>query len=208
MSAADQARTHWEGVYRTKSPDEVSWFEASPDASLRFLQEAGLPPSARVLDVGGGASRLVDGLLDLGFRPGVLDISGEALGHVRRRLGPRSEEVEWFEADVRGFESPEPWDAWHDRAVLHFLTDPAARDAYRATLRRTLTPEGVVVLATFAPDGPERCSGLDVRRYSAQAMADFLGAGFALERAERLTHRTPSGGAQHFQYARFRRMEA
>ena len=159
-----------------------------------------------MLDVGGGASPLVEALLDLGYRPGVLDLAEAALARSRARLGPRSAQVEWFHADVTQWDPPHEWDLWHDRAVLHFLIDEADRRAYRATLLRALRTGGQAVIAEFGPEGPTRCSGLEVRRYSAEELDAFLGPELRLEEQATEDHRTPSGGVQSFLLGRFRRV--
>ncbi len=199
-------RDHWDTVYREQYATQVSWYQAHPDVSLDFIAGAGSGPGPRILDVGAGASALVDHLLDAGHEKlGALDISAKALELTKRRLGDRSRFVEWFVTDVADFESPHRWDVWHDRAVLHFLTEPEQRDRYRQRLEACLEEGGAIVLGTFGPNGPTRCSGLDVRRYGAGDMQDWLGRGFALERQERVEHRTPGGGLQEFQFCLFRR---
>lgn len=205
---ADQSRTrarHWERIHLEKAPEETSWHERTPELSLEFLRRAGLPAGARVLDVGGGASTLVDHLLELGFRPGVLDVSDAALERSRTRLGARAADVEWFHADVTRWDPPHPWDLWHDRATLHFLMDEADRRAYRSTLLAALAPGGHAVIATFAPDGPERCSGLPVRRHAGADVEALLGPELSLEEEGRHDHVTPSGGVQRFMVCRLRR---
>jgi SAM-dependent methyltransferase len=166
--------------------------------SLRLIETAGLPAGARVLDVGGGASTVVDRLLDLGYRPGVLDVAEQALARTRARLGNRAEQVEWFPADVTRWEPPHPWDLWHDRAVLHFLTAESERRAYRATLLRALRPGGFAVVAEFGPEGPTMCSGLPVHRWSAEELEAFLGPELRIEEQATEEHGTPSGGVQQF----------
>lgn len=199
-------RSHWDTVFREKDLTRVSWYQERPDVSLEFIAGAGLGPDARILDVGAGASALVDHLLDAGHgNVGALDISAEALEVTKKRLGDRSRLVEWFVTDVTDFESPHRWDVWHDRAVLHFLTEPEQRDRYRRRLEASLEDGGALVLGTFGPDGPTRCSGMDVRRYGADDMQDWLGEGFTLERQERVEHHTPDGGTQQFQFCLFRR---
>ena len=198
-------RAHWERMHTTKAPDSVSWFEPRPEHSLALIQSTGLGLDARILDVGSGASRLVDLLLEAGYeRLGVLDISGAALARVQARLGDRATGVEWFEADVRAFTSPHRWDLWHDRAVFHFLTHPEDRARYLNVLRTALEPGGYVVIATFGPEGPTRCSGLPVRRYGLEELQDELGAGFSLVRHLLADHETPGGARQQFLYAVFR----
>ena len=197
-------QNHWNEVYRTKGAQNVSWFLTEPALSLELIRASQLPLEGGVLDVGGGASVLVDRLLDAGYtRLGVLDISAAALALARQRLGARAATVEWFEADVTKFQPPHRFALWHDRAVFHFLTDTADRRAYVATLEHTLTPGGAVIIATFASDGPPQCSGRDVARYDETSLAAELGAAFELRESFRETHRTPWNSEQRFLYCRF-----
>jgi SAM-dependent methyltransferase len=197
---------HWNTVYSTKADNQVSWFEPRPDISLELIQEAGLGTSARVIDIGGGTSRLIDHLLDAGFRNlTLLDVSDEALQRVRTRLGPRAAQVRFVRADAAQWEPDATFDLWHDRAALHFLTDEAERAHYGAAVRQAMAPGGVVVLGSFALAGPERCSGLPVQRYDAAAMQQLLGPDFHLETSFESDHMTPSRAMQRFQFARFRR---
>lgn len=172
-------KTHWESVYSTKSPMAVSWFQPEASLSLDFVTAVAPDRAARILDVGGGASRLVDGLLDEGYsRVTVLDIAEPALQHARARLGERAARVRWRAEDILATEfAPGSVDVWHDRAVFHFLTEPPARGRYIAQVRRALSPEGVVIVATFADDGPLRCCGLDVARYSDSGLHAEFGGG-------------------------------
>lgn len=198
---------HWNAIYRLKGEHDVSWFEPVPAVSLEMLEAAGLTPHTCVLDVGGGESRLVDALLDR--RVGcvaVLDIAVEALARTRSRLGPRGNAVTWIDADVTGDWTTPPTDIWHDRAMFHFLREPADRVRYVEQMRRTLTPHGSAIIATFADDGPEMCSGLPVMRYSPWTLASELGSDFALVESRRHTHVTPKNATQKFQYSRFRRL--
>ncbi|HEX8385604.1 MAG TPA: class I SAM-dependent methyltransferase, partial [Rubricoccaceae bacterium] len=175
-----------------------------PASSVRMVEAAGLGPSARVLDVGGGASSLVDALLDGGYtHVGVLDVAPEALDVARARLGGRAGLVEWFASDVLSFETPHPWDVWHDRAVFHFLTDPADQARYRRVMLDSLAPGGHVVMAPFGPDGPESCSGLPVQRYDPESLAAVLGPELRLGEHRLDVHTTPSGAEQEFLFARF-----
>ncbi len=204
--AAAERRTHWEKVYRERSPFAVSWYQESPEPSLELIAAGGHPPSARVLDVGGGASTLVDHLLGRGFRDvTVLDLAAGALDHAQARLGERASEVHWIAGDVTSADLGGPYEVWHDRAVFHFLTDPGLRAAYRAQLLRNTRPGACVIVATFALDGPERCSGLVVARYSPASLAAELGAELHLEEARTVEHITPGGSIQRFQFSRFRR---
>lgn len=199
-------KQHWEAVYRSKDPTQVSWFQPSPRLSLQLIRDSGLPRDAALIDLGGGASRLVDTLLEEGYTDlTVLDISGAALAEARRRLGAAAAGVRWIEADATSVELPGRYALWHDRAVFHFLTDPRERAAYLERLRRHLAPGGALIIATFAPDGPERCSGLPVQRYDERGLAQTLGPGLRLEAVCREVHTTPAGAAQSFVYCRFRR---
>lgn len=195
-------RDHWEGVYRAKGPDEVSWYRPHLDRSLAFLDRAGLSTDAAILDVGGGASTLVDDLLGRGFtRLTVLDLSGAAIEQAMQRLGPVADRVTWIVGDVTEVALPEhAYDFWHDRAVFHFLIDEAARNRYVAQVRRALKPNGHIVVATFGPEGPEKCSGLPVMRYSAEGIHDQFGNEFRKVGSDREVHRTPWGTEQEFVY--------
>ncbi len=197
-------KSHWDKVYRNRDETEVSWFQNRPDVSLRLIDAASLDPDARIVDVGGGTSRLVDCLLDRGYRRlGVLDVSPFALELAQARLGPLANQVEWFATELTEFRSPHTWDLWHDRAVLHFLTAEGERDAYREVLLRSLAPSAQVVISTFGPQGPQKCSGLDVRRYDAAMLGKTLGDEFELLEEELKEHVTPGGSAQQFLFCRF-----
>jgi SAM-dependent methyltransferase len=202
---------HWNQVYQTKGTDDVSWYQRRPDLSLALIAASGVSKDAGIIDVGGGASMLVDFLLDDGYtRLAVLDLSGVALSHSRTRLGARAGGVEWFEADVTSFEPPHRFGLWHDRAVFHFLTAADDRRGYISTLRRTLQPGGAVVISTFALDGPPKCSGLEVMHYDEQSILAELGAEFQLQEVRRETHVTPWASEQRFIYFRlnFKRRNA
>lgn len=199
-------REHWRTVYATKAPEEVSWFEAEPGASLRAIGRLDVAPDSAIVDVGAGASSLADALLDRGFRDvTLLDIADSALLASRARLRARADEVSWEVADVRQWRPERCYGLWHDRAVFHFLTEAADRDRYQRTLIEATLPGSLVILATFAPDGPEQCSGLPVRRYDADGLAAELGESFALRDAWRDEHETPWGTKQSFQWAAFER---
>ena len=199
-------RDHWNDIYRTKAPDNVSWYQRRPELSLALIAASGIGKDAGVIDIGGGTSVLVDHLLDLGYTNlAVLDWSGAALSISRSRLGARATAIEWFEANVTSFDPPHRYGLWHDRAVFHFLTDAGDRAAYVATLRKTLQPNGTIIIATFAPEGPPKCSGLDVVRYDEQSIAAELGDEFELHEVRRETHVTPWPTEQRFNYFRFQR---
>lgn len=196
-------KSHWEAIYQHKLPTEVSWYQAEPQLSLELIEHA-VGKDAAILDVGGGASRLVDCLLAAGYRDlSVLDLSSAALAYAGQRLGERASAVAWVEADITRFTPPRRYDLWHDRATFHFLTEAADRARYVEALRRGLKPGGQLILAAFAVGGPERCSGLNIRQYDAPRLQSELGAGFRLleERAE--THTTPTGKPQTFRYFRW-----
>jgi len=199
-------KEHWNQVYQTKAPADVSWFQTRPGISLKLIEAAGISKNEGIIDVGGGASVLVDFLLDAGFgRLAVLDISAAALEHARQRLGSRASSVGWFEADVTTFNPPRRFGLWHDRAVFHFLTDQADRLKYAQALKETITPAGHVVIATFAMDGPVKCSGLDVSRHDARSICAELGAEFQLLEQVDEIHVTPWSSEQKFSYFRFAR---
>lgn len=200
------AREHWNQMYSTRQEQQLSWFEETPAISIELLLTPKLDIHAPVLDVGGGTSRLVDALLDRGFtQPAVLDISAAALEESKRRLVTRASQVRWIVADITTWEPDGQYSAWHDRAVFHFLTAEEQRLAYRAALEQAVVPGGVVVIGTFALDGPERCSGLPVRRYSPESLAAELGPAFACTAVRSTDHATPAGKVQRFQFSRFDR---
>ena len=197
-----QSKEHWEKVYTTKSPESVSWFQEHAEQSLRLIRETGAGNGAAIIDVGGGASTLVDDLLAEGYsRLSVLDLSKEALAVAQKRLGQLSGKVQWIEADVTQASLPRhTFDVWHDRAVFHFLTEPEQRQAYVETVLQAVKPGGHVIVATFAEDGPEQCSGLQVMRYSADSLHAQFGSPFALQKHEKEAHHTPFGTVQTFVY--------
>lgn len=200
-------KEHWERVYTTKGEQDVSWFESLPAVSLEMLDASGLTRETCVLDVGGGDSRLIDHLARRGMDClAVLDVSGAALQRAQSRLGVAAKVPVWIEADVTGDWSLKPMDIWHDRAVFHFLTTPEDQARYLEHLRAVLKVQGSAIIATFAPDGPETCSGLPVARYSPESLASTLGPRFALVESRTHIHSTPWGATQAFQYSRFTRL--
>lgn len=199
-------KTHWENVYGSKSPLEVSWYQQKPGLSLRLIRDTGLDHGAPIIDVGGGASTLVDHLCSEGFKNiGVLDVSARALTHARLRLAEKASDVEWYEADVTGFDPPHPFALWHDRAVFHFLTDRADRKKYVQVLKRALQPGGHLIIMAFAIGGPKKCSGLDIVQYDAKKLQAELGDSFQLMETGHEGHITPGGNEQNFAYFRFTR---
>jgi SAM-dependent methyltransferase len=202
----DGRRTHWETVYATKAENEVSWFQDNPAPSLEAIALTGATPASSIIDIGGGASRLVDHLLAQGFVDvSVLDLSAAALDTAKARLGTQAAKARWIVADVTAWQPPASYDIWHDRAAFHFLTDANDRAAYVACLKRGLKPGGHAIIATFALDGPERCSGLPVMRYDAESLRRALGREFRLLQTQRHEHPTPWGSRQVFQFSVFRR---
>jgi len=196
------SKEHWDRVYATRPTESVSWFQAHAEQSLRLIRGTGVPRSGAIIDVGGGASTLVDDLLTEGYSAvTVLDLSASALNVAKQRLGSRAARVEWIEASITEVDLPaHAYDVWHDRAVFHFLTDNAARQAYVAAVLRSVKPGGHVIVATFDADGPTQCSGLPVMRYSADELHAEFGAPFALLAHEKEEHRTPFGTVQKFIY--------
>ncbi|MFI8744681.1 class I SAM-dependent methyltransferase [Pseudomonas sp. NPDC077186] len=202
------SKEHWQQVYTNKAADSVSWYQPHVSVSLELIRQTGVSVDASLIDVGGGASTLVDDLLVAGFRKlTVLDISDTALEVARQRLGERAAWVSWIEADITTVQLPEQaYDVWHDRAVFHFLTTEQERREYLQAVRRAVKPGGFVIVGTFAEDGPERCSGLPVQRYSAESLHAEFGASFEpLGRAAE-DHRTPSGSIQKFLYCYCRKL--
>lgn len=193
---------HWEHVYQTKRPDQVSWFQAEARLSRQLIETLTPARSSAIIDIGAGASTLVDGLLDAGYSAlTVLDVSPAALQLSRARLGARAARVEWRAADILEATLPaQAFDVWHDRAVFHFLTAEAERRRYIAQVQRVVRPGGLVIVATFAEDGPVRCSGLEVARYSPTELHAEFGERFALVESHREMHTTPSGATQAFTY--------
>ncbi len=196
-------REHWNSVYQSRDDAHLSWTQTEPDLSLALIGE--VCAAGRVIDIGGGTSSLAERLVDRGYSVTVLDISEVALERARERVGEKASQIHWIAADVTTQPELGSFDVWHDRAVLHFLFTPAERAAYRAVLTRTVLAGGHAVIATFALDGPERCSGLAVRRYDGYALAAELGPQFDLLKSVPEVHVTPAGRAQPFQYSLFRR---
>lgn len=198
--------SRWDEVYRSKSADAVSWYQARPTMSLALIGHAGVPKGAPLIDVGGGASSLVDHLLCEGHADlSVLDLSASALAVARERLGDAAGQVDWIAGDVLAFAPAKRYALWHDRAVFHFLVDAGERRRYLDALWRASEAGTQVVVATFAEDGPERCSGLPVARYRVAELHAAFGADYELLESTRETHRTPGGAEQHFTWIRMRR---
>ena len=195
-------KEHWEHIYSTKSSDTVSWFQNHANQSLRLIHNTGLGKNATIIDVGGGASTLVDDLLSEGYSNlTVLDLSSAALAVAKQRLNKHADCVHWAEGDITRAELPvHHFDIWHDRAVFHFLTNPYDRHAYVEQVFRAVRPGGHVIIATFAEDGPDKCSGLPVMRYQPETLHAEFGDAFLLVEHEKEAHHTPTGVVQQFVY--------
>ena len=201
-----ERQVHWQNVYQTKGEREVSWFQESPELSLDLIRATGVSTDASIIDIGGGASRLVDALVDARYHSvTVLDLSEKALATTKARLGAHGSKVNWVVADVTTWQPSQIYDVWHDRAAFHFLTDPDDQSAYAECVRKAVPPGGHVIIGTFALDGPERCSGLPVVRHDAASLGQMLGDSFALIESRRHDHQTPGGAIQRFQFSRFQR---
>ncbi len=200
-------KNHWEDVYQTKESKAVSWYQPHAELSLEWIKASAPDTTARIIDVGGGASTLVDDLISTGFSQlVVLDLAEAALTQAKARLKEKSALVNWLVADINSPDlTLEPVDIWHDRAVFHFLTQPGERETYRQRLLTTLTSHGTFIIATFAEDGPTQCSGLSVMRYSAADLTDFFGEHFLLVDTRKEVHQTPFATAQQFRYCLFKK---
>ena len=199
-------KAHWEIVYRDKSETQVSWFQESPALSLELISALAPAPDAAIIDMGGGASRLVDALVGADYGDvTVLDLSQGALQAAQARLGAKAHGVEWIVADATDWRPHRTYDLWHDRAAFHFLTSPEDRARYVQRLTEALAPGGHAIIATFALDGPDRCSGLPIVRYDAAALSAELGGVFTLMDTRAHAHSTPWGSVQRFQFSVFRR---
>ena len=199
-------KTHWENVYTNKSPLQVSWYQEEPALSLLLIRNTHLALDAAMIDVGGGASTLVDRLCEEAYtNVAVLDVSSSALAHAKARLAEKAQAVEWFEEDVTCFSPPHRFSLWHDRAVFHFLTAKSDRDKYISVLKQALEPDGHLIIMAFAIDGPVKCSGLDIVQYDVNKLMEELGQGFELVETGYEVHLTPAGGEQKFAYFHFKR---
>jgi len=198
-------KKHWENIYQTKTPSEMSWHQDKPNTSLDLIAEIGLDKDAEIIDVGAGDSRLVDNLLALGFRNiTALDVSSNALNESKKRLGEKADSVKWIISDLRKFKTEDRYDLWHDRAVFHFLTEEEGIKKYVETVRRFLNKNGYLIVSTFSLNGPKKCSGLDTRQYSEDSMKELFGDFEHIKSFEE-EHITPWGASQAFIYGVFRK---
>lgn len=202
-------RSHWNRIYAERDPQALSWQQSVPTTSLKLIAEANLDQAAAIVDVGGGTSTLAAHLLDAGYTDiTVTDISAAAVQRAQTQLGSASDRVAWIEADIRSHDFGREFDLWHDRAVMHFMVDEADRDAYLDAKRRALRPGGHLILATFGPDGPTRCSGLPVHRYQPDELSAIIGSDFETISTTLELHHTPSGSTQQFLYLHARHQPA
>jgi SAM-dependent methyltransferase len=202
-------KKHWENIYTTKELKDVSWYQPTPETSLNFLKEFNIGKTAKIIDVGGGDSFLVDNLLDLGYEDiTVLDISEAAINRAKKRLGERAARVKWIVADAAGFKPSEQYDFWHDRAAFHFLTEDNEITNYIDTIRHSLKPNGVLVIGTFSEQGPKKCSGIEIKQYSETTMVERLQKFFEKVKCITVDHKTPFDTIQNFIFCSFKKSEA
>ena len=200
-------KEHWEDIYNTKDFNEVSWYQENPKTSINLILSINPKKDSNIIDIGGGDSNLVDNLINLNFKNlSVLDISKKALEKSQERLGGKAKEVKWIESDLRKFESTERYNIWHDRAVFHFLTSEEDIDKYVELVKKFLKPEGYLIIATFSLDGPEKCSGLDVKRYSKDSIKRVFNKGFKYIKNLEEMHNTPFKTSQSFIYNIFKKI--
>ncbi len=206
MEKSDRKK-HWENIYQTKQINEVSWYQPTPGTSLELIKQFNLPDTAKIIDVGGGDSFLVDNLLDSGYSGiTVLDISQAAIDRAKTRLGGRAKDVKWIVADAADFKPTEKYELWHDRAAFHFLTDEQEIRKYIETASKYINTGGVLILGTFSEAGPKKCSGIEIRQYSETTMTALLHGNFEKIECIRVDHKTPMGGIQNFLFCCFRKL--
>lgn len=199
-------KKHWENIYETKQLNEVSWFQPTPETSLNFFKKDKIPITAKIIDIGGGDSFLVDHLLDLGYENiTVLDISEAALNRAKKRLGNRANHVKWIVADVATFEPTEKYDFWHDRATFHFLTSDNEIQHYVETVDNSIAPNGILVIGTFSEQGPKKCSGIDIKQYSANTLIKLFSSVFEQLNCFTVEHQTPFNTIQQFVFCSFKK---
>jgi trans-aconitate methyltransferase len=201
-------KKHWENIYQTKQLSEVSWFQPTPETSLDFFNQFNVPTTAKIIDIGGGDSFLVDNLLDLGYEDiTVLDISEAAIDRAKKRLGVQASNVKWIVTDVTKFKPTEKYDFWHDRAAFHFLTDEQEISNYLETAQQNINPKGVLIIGTFSEQGPKKCSGIEIKQYSETTMTDRLKNFFEKIKCITIDHQTPFDTVQNFVFCSFKKTE-
>jgi trans-aconitate methyltransferase len=201
-------KKHWENIYQTKDLKDVSWYQPTPTTSLDFLKQFNISTTAKIIDIGGGDSFLVDHLLDLGYTDlTVLDISAASLDRAKQRLGDRATKVKWIVADAATFKPTEQYDFWHDRAAFHFLTQEQEITNYIDTIQKSIKPTGVLVIGTFSEQGPKKCSGINIKQYSETTMTDRLKKFFEKVKCITVDHQTPFDTIQNFIFCSFKKLE-
>jgi len=201
-------KKHWENIYETKELKDLSWFQPTPETSLDFFKQFNMPTTAKVIDIGGGDSFLVDQLLNLGYQDlSILDISAAAIDRAKQRLGDRAKGVKWIVADAATFKPTEKYDFWHDRAAFHFLTDEQEISNYLETAQQNINPKGVLVIGTFSEQGPKKCSGIEIKQYSETTMTDRLKNFFEKIKCITVEHKTPFDTVQNFVFCSFRKLQ-
>lgn len=201
-------KKHWENIYQTKELKDVSWYQLTPETSLDFFKQFDVPTTAKVIDIGGGDSFLVDNLLDLGYQNiSVLDISEASIERAKKRLGDKAKNVKWIIADAATFKPTEKYDFWHDRAAFHFLTDEQEISGYLKTAQENINPTGILVIGTFSDQGPLKCSGLEIKQYSEKTMTDRLKMFFEKIKCITIDHKTPFDTIQNFIFCSFRKLQ-
>lgn len=201
-------KKHWENIYQTKELKDVSWYQPTPETSLDFFKQFDVPTTAKVIDIGGGDSFLVDNLLDLGYQNiSVLDISEASIERAKKRLGDKAKNVKWIIADAATFKPTEKYDFWHDRAAFHFLTDEQEISGYLKTAQENINPTGILVIGTFSDQGPLKCSGLEIKQYSEKTMTDRLKMFFEKIKCITIDHKTPFDTIQNFIFCSFRKLQ-
>lgn len=200
-------KKHWENIYQTKELKDLSWFQRKPETSLNFFQKLNAPKSAKIIDIGGGDSFLVDHLLELGYQDiTVLDISATAIDRAKNRLGEKAKLIKWIVSDISTFTPSEKYDFWHDRAAFHFLTDEQEISNYVQMAQRCINPEGILVIGTFSEQGPKKCSGIEIRHYSESSMTKRFSKYFEKIKCLTVDHQTPFDTIQNFVFCSFRRL--
>ncbi len=200
-------KKHWENIFATKKPNEVSWYQETPETSLAFLNSFNLPKTSKIIDIGGGDSFFVDNLIELGYQNiTVLDISEKSLERAKTRLGDKAEKIKWIVSDVTEFRPDTQYDFWHDRAAFHFLTDEEDIEKYITTMKSFINIDGYLVIGTFSENGPNTCSGLEIKQYSEMSMSTRLGNYFQKLKCITIDHRTPFGSIQNFLFCSFKRL--
>ncbi len=201
-------KKHWENIYKTKELKDVSWFQPTPETSLNFFKQFSVPTTAKIIDIGGGDSFLVDNLLDLGYVDiTVLDISEASLDRAKLRLGDRASKINWIVADAATFKPSEKYDFWHDRAAFHFLTQESEISNYLDTVQKSIKPTGILVIGTFSENGPKKCSGIEIKQYSETTMTDRLKMFFEKIQCINVDHKTPFDTIQNFVFCSFRKLQ-